>query len=46
MKITSVRIASDTGIVDLGEATPDIGFFGVTLDEEKVRRHASEERNA
>ncbi|MEI6876282.1 MAG: hypothetical protein WCL50_14265, partial [Spirochaetota bacterium] len=25
-----VRIESDTGVVGIGEATPDIGFFGET----------------
>jgi muconate cycloisomerase len=30
-----VKIATDEGIVGLGEATPDIGFFGETLEEVK-----------
>ena len=30
-----VRIATDTGIMGLGEATPDLGFFGQTLEEVK-----------
>jgi L-alanine-DL-glutamate epimerase-like enolase superfamily enzyme len=30
-----VKVATDNGIVGLGEATPDIGFFGETLEEVK-----------
>ena len=30
-----VKIVSDSGVVGFGEATPDIGFFGETLEEVK-----------
>ena len=31
-----VRVETDQGITGLGEATPDIGFFGETLEEVKT----------
>jgi L-alanine-DL-glutamate epimerase-like enolase superfamily enzyme len=31
-----LRVATDDGVVGLGEATPDIGFFGETLEEVKA----------